>query len=131
MAAQPTAAKITQPMPSPDIIVSGVFIPKCKAYSDYQPRTDKQLAGIRVTIKNNSKEIISVNPLYFFLVDKDGGVVKPELGSCDDQIETTRIGPGQAIRGMVGYQIDPGTVAASVQYVFVLDAPVIGPVTLE
>jgi len=133
MAEQPTAAKqnVAPSAPNTGVVVSGVFMPSCKAYEFYNPRSGKQLVGIRVTIKNNTNKQISVNPLYFYLVGRDGVVVAPELGSCEDQIDTTKIGPGQAMRGVVGFAVDAGTVATSIQYTGLFDAQVIGPVTLQ
>lgn len=110
-AEQPTAAP-PEPPPQPPpaaspIVLTGKLI-KCKPSILYKAKPDTQLIGIAVTIKNNGADEVNINPLYFQLIDGDGFVYRAELASCDGQIDTTKLSPGTAIRGELGFEIPKG-----------------------
>lgn len=125
----PDTPPTQQPPASNGIEVSGKLIQNCKRYSIYKPVDGKELQGVTVTLRNNTNKPLSVNPLNFRAVSKDGFVYPPDLASCEGQIDTVNIAPGQAIRGVVGFHIDPGAEIVSVQFTELLGDPVSGPVT--
>lgn len=116
--AQPTTAPLdlpTQPPPAASpIVLTGKLI-KCKPSILYKAKADTQLVGIAVTIKNNGTDEVNINPLYFQLIDGDGFVYRAELASCDGQIDTTKLSPGTAIRGELGFEIPKGAKPASLK----------------
>lgn len=108
---EPTAAVAKQL-----ITVSGKLLAKCTPSIIFEPKADKKLVGVQVTLKNNSSEIANVNPLYFSLVDSEGFVYAAQLASCDEQIDTTKLASGQAIRGIVGFLIPLNASPKQIQY---------------
>lgn len=107
-AEQPTAPPPdppTQPPPvASPIVLTGKLI-KCKPSILYKAKADTQLIGVAVTIKNSGTDEVNINPLYFELIDGDGFVYRAVLGSCDGQIDTTKLSSGTAIRGEIGFEI--------------------------
>jgi hypothetical protein len=61
------------------------------------------LSCAKVTVKNQADKQVDVNPLYFSLVDTDGEKhdAGDALADYEDQIDTTEIGPGEKVTGMV------------------------------
>ncbi|MEU6575867.1 DUF4352 domain-containing protein [Streptomyces sp. NPDC046805] len=57
--------------------------------------------SVALTITNNSRKKVSVNPLYFAITDTDGTKHTAELGVDDKQIATADLAPGENISGTV------------------------------
>ncbi|MGW1146324.1 DUF4352 domain-containing protein [Streptomyces sp. NPDC002454] len=57
--------------------------------------------SVLVTISNNSKDTISVNPLYFAITDSNGTKHTAELGVDENQIDTVDLAPGENVSGAV------------------------------
>lgn len=57
--------------------------------------------SVKVTIANDGKSEISVNPLYFTITDTNGTKHTAELGVDENQMETTDLQPGENITGVV------------------------------
>lgn len=61
------------------------------------------LSCVRVTVTNQGKKQLDINPLYFSLTDTAGTKhdVGQALGFYDDEITTTTLAPGENAKGMV------------------------------
>lgn len=57
--------------------------------------------SVQVTITNNSKSDIEVNPLYVTITDTDGGKHTVELGVDEDQLDAMTLAPGENATGTV------------------------------
>ncbi|MFF0568972.1 DUF4352 domain-containing protein [Streptomyces sp. NPDC004041] len=57
--------------------------------------------SVRVTITNNSKNDIEVNPLYVTITDTDGSKHTVELGVDEDQLDAMTLSPGENVTGTV------------------------------
>lgn len=57
--------------------------------------------SVKVTIKNNSDEQISVNVLYFEITDSKGTKHSAELGIDENQIDTVKLAPGENVTGSI------------------------------
>ncbi|MGC4958484.1 DUF4352 domain-containing protein [Actinomadura citrea] len=61
------------------------------------------LTCVKVTVANNSKKKVEINPLYFAITGKDN--VKHDagdaLGEYEGQVATTDIAPGEKVKGVV------------------------------
>jgi hypothetical protein len=57
--------------------------------------------SVAITVTNNSKKKVSVNPLYFTITDTSGTKHTAELGVDDKQIDTVDLAPGENISGTV------------------------------
>ncbi|MFJ3834471.1 DUF4352 domain-containing protein [Streptomyces sp. NPDC090054] len=62
---------------------------------------DGDYTSVSVTVTNNSKDTISVNPLYFAITDTAGTKHAAELMADEDQIDTVDLAPGENITGAV------------------------------
>lgn len=73
----------------------------------YTATEGTHLVTIEAQLRNvAAEEPVSVNPLYFYLVDNLGFVYEAELGATEqEQIATREIGTGEAIRGFIGYTL--------------------------
>ena len=61
------------------------------------------LSCVKVTVTNESKKNLEVNPLYFSLTDTSGTKhdTTEALGDYEGQIDTTTLAPGENAKGMV------------------------------
>jgi Domain of unknown function (DUF4352) len=61
------------------------------------------LSCVRVTVTNQSKKNLEVNPLYFSLTDTGGTKRESSsaLGDYEGQIDTTTLAPGENAKGLV------------------------------
>ncbi|MGA5198152.1 DUF4352 domain-containing protein [Streptomyces exfoliatus] len=57
--------------------------------------------SVKVTVRNDSDEKISINPLYFSITDTAGSKHTAELGVDKDQIDTVDLAPGENITGVI------------------------------
>jgi hypothetical protein len=57
--------------------------------------------SVQVTITNNTKNSIDVNPLYFSITDSGGTKHTAELGEDEEQMETTELAPGENMVGVI------------------------------
>ncbi|MFB7029659.1 MULTISPECIES: DUF4352 domain-containing protein [unclassified Streptomyces] len=57
--------------------------------------------SVKVTIRNNGKKKIGVNPLYFAITDKAGEKHAAELGQDEQQIDTIDLAPGESLTGVI------------------------------
>lgn len=61
------------------------------------------LSCVRVTVTNQSKKNVAVNPLYFSITDTEGTKhdVGEALAEYEGQIDTTTLAPGENAKGLV------------------------------
>lgn len=61
------------------------------------------LSCVKVTVRNQSKKVVNVNPLYFAITDTGGTKhdASSALGEYENQIETMEIAPGEKATGTV------------------------------
>jgi hypothetical protein len=80
--------------------------------SFFSPAAGSRLVSVSALVRNESgSEALSVNPLYFYLVDDYGFVYGAELGSSDlGQIDTMDVASGEAVKGYVSFQVPEGRV---------------------
>ncbi|MFJ8861534.1 DUF4352 domain-containing protein [Streptomyces sp. NPDC102451] len=57
--------------------------------------------SVKVTITNNSKDDIDVNPLYVTITDTDGSKHTAELGVDENQLDTVNLAPGENVTGTI------------------------------
>ncbi|MFI1400736.1 DUF4352 domain-containing protein [Streptomyces sp. NPDC020681] len=57
--------------------------------------------SVQVTVTNNSKKPIDVNPLYFAITDSGGTKHTAELGVDENQMDTTELAPGENLIGVI------------------------------
>ncbi|MGZ2359647.1 DUF4352 domain-containing protein [Streptomyces sp. 372A] len=57
--------------------------------------------SVQVTITNNGKDEIDVNPLYVTITDTDGRKHTAELGMDEDQLDTVKLAPGENVTGTI------------------------------
>ncbi|WP_098025390.1 DUF4352 domain-containing protein [Streptomyces sp. st115] len=57
--------------------------------------------SVQITITNNSKNDIDVNPLYVTITDTDGSKHTAELGVSEDELGAVRLAPGENVTGTV------------------------------
>ncbi|GGR93433.1 MULTISPECIES: DUF4352 domain-containing protein [Streptomyces] len=57
--------------------------------------------SVQVTITNNSKNDIEVNPLYVTITDTDGSKHTVELGVDEDPLDAVTLSPGENVTGTV------------------------------
>ncbi|MCI4042946.1 DUF4352 domain-containing protein [Streptomyces sp. TRM75563] len=57
--------------------------------------------SVQVTITNNSKNDIDVNPLYVTITGTDGSKHTAELGVAEDQLDAVKLAPGENVTGTV------------------------------
>ncbi|MEF9909440.1 DUF4352 domain-containing protein [Streptomyces sp. P5-A9] len=57
--------------------------------------------SVKVTITNNSKDDIDVNPLYVTITGTDGSKHTAELGVDEDQLDTVKLAPGEDVTGTI------------------------------
>ncbi|MCX4695460.1 DUF4352 domain-containing protein [Streptomyces sp. NBC_01408] len=57
--------------------------------------------SVSVTITNNSKKPISVNPLYFAITDTSSTKHAAELAADEGQIDTVDLAPGENVTGTI------------------------------
>lgn len=69
------------------------FKPSIIAQGDY--------TSVSVTITNNSKKTISVNPLFFAITDSSGTKHAAELAADENQIDTVDLAPGENVTGAI------------------------------
>lgn len=61
------------------------------------------LSCAKVTVTNQSKKNVEINPLYFSLTDTTGAKHSTDdaLGEAEGQIDTTTLAPGEHVTGLV------------------------------
>lgn len=57
--------------------------------------------SVQVTITNNSKDNIEINPLYVTITDTGGSKHTAELGVDEDQLDTVTLAPGENVTGTI------------------------------
>lgn len=57
--------------------------------------------SVKVTITNNGKKKIDINPLYLTITDTNGSKHTAELGVDENQIDTVDLLPGENITGVI------------------------------
>lgn len=99
-ASQPAKAPETKPSAAPEkkspisvVAKKAAFKPSIIAQGDY--------TSVSVTITNNSKKTISVNPLFFAITDTAGTKHAAELAADEDQIDTVDLAPGENVTGAI------------------------------
>ena len=60
--------------------------------------------------------MVSANPLYATLIDKDGYSYEMELGAVDDQFSAVDLNPGEKVRGFVAFEVPENATAGSIKY---------------
>jgi hypothetical protein len=82
----------------------------------YTATTGKKLIAVEIIISNLSGDMLSVNPLYATLVDKDGFTYDAELAGVDAQMSTLDLNPGEKVKGLIAFETPENAVAASIKY---------------
>lgn len=82
----------------------------------YQPESGKRLIAVDAVVGISSGNPISVNPLYFVLVDNEGFTYSTELMGVDSQLITAFIVPGEKVRSLVAFKIPDGSTPATLKY---------------
>ncbi|MBD3544477.1 DUF4352 domain-containing protein [Streptomyces sp. JV180] len=62
---------------------------------------DDNYTSVQVTITNNSKNDLDINPLYVTITDTDGSKHTAELGVDEDQLDTVKLSPGENVTGTI------------------------------
>ncbi|MFF0055709.1 DUF4352 domain-containing protein [Streptomyces microflavus] len=57
--------------------------------------------SVQVTITNNSKNDLDINPLYVTITDTGGSKHTAELGVDEDQLDTVTLTPGENVTGTI------------------------------
>ncbi|MFF2536947.1 DUF4352 domain-containing protein [Streptomyces cyaneofuscatus] len=57
--------------------------------------------SVQVTITNNSKNDLDINPLYVTITDTNGSKHTAELGVDEDQLDTVSLAPGENVTGTI------------------------------
>lgn len=57
--------------------------------------------SVQVTITNNSKNDLDINPLYVTITDTSGSKHTAELGVDEDQLDTVKLAPGENVTGTI------------------------------
>ncbi|MYW30121.1 DUF4352 domain-containing protein [Streptomyces sp. SID2119] len=57
--------------------------------------------SIQVTITNNSKNDLDINPLYVTITDTSGSKHTAELGVDEDQLDMVKLAPGENVTGTI------------------------------
>lgn len=57
--------------------------------------------SVQVTITNNSKNDLDINPLYVTITDTNGSKHTAELGVDEDQLDTVTLTPGENVTGTI------------------------------
>ncbi len=69
------------------------------------------------TIKNEGTTEIRVNRLHFKLQTTDGYVIEREGSTIrEPDLDTSRIGPGQVVRGWLAYDVPTGQMVKTLIY---------------
>jgi hypothetical protein len=82
----------------------------------HTPIAGTRLVAVEIIISNPGTASVSVNPLYFNLVDADGYLYDPELAGRDGQIDTTEIAPGEKSQGWVAFVIPESAQPVGIRY---------------
>lgn len=61
------------------------------------------LTCVKVTVTNNGKKQVEINPLYFAITGTDGTKhdASSALGEYEGQVDATQIAPGERVKGVV------------------------------
>lgn len=83
----------------------------------YDPVEGKKLIAVDIIVANVSgAEPVETNPLSATLVDSEGFVYDPELGSVDGQLVMADLNPGERVRGWIAFEVPEETVARSIRF---------------
>lgn len=84
----------------------------------WQPEAGERLVAVEVVIGNVGTEPLSVNPLYATLVDDRGFSHEVELAALEehDQLAVAELGPGEKVKGWVGFALEAGAKPAYVKF---------------
>ena len=85
-------------------------------FGDLEPGS--KMIAVQIIVGCTTCESASVNPLNASLVDNEGFTYEVELGGLADleQIATTDIGPGEKVKGWVGFAIPEGNSPAYLKW---------------
>lgn len=82
----------------------------------FTPRESYRLVAVEIILGNVDNDEFSVNPLNSYLIDADGFVYAVELGGSNDQIDTTKLGTGEKVKGWVAFNIPEDATPAGIRY---------------
>ncbi len=78
----------------------------------YKAEEGKRLVAVEVVFANIAGEVIDVNPLKFTLYDTSNNEFDLDLMGAAGQIGNVGLYPGERIKGLVGYKVPEGAIAA-------------------
>lgn len=83
----------------------------------YSPKEGTKLVGAELILGNVSgSEALSVNPLYAYLVDKDGYIYGAELAGMDSQLDVVDLAVGEKVKGWVSFTLPKDAVPSYIKY---------------
>ncbi len=88
----------------------------CTSTMFYEPTAGLKLVAVEIIVGNVSGETLSLNPFNAVLVDDEGFVYQPELGSREGQLATFDLEVGEKAQGWVAFEVPEPATPASVKY---------------
>jgi len=82
----------------------------------YQAVEGQKLVAVEIVVGNVSGEQFTTNPASATLVDGEGFLHPPKLGSRDGQLALQALNPGEKIRGWIAFEIPSEAIVASIKY---------------
>jgi hypothetical protein len=82
----------------------------------YTPKSGQKLIVLEVIAENVNLVSLSVNPLYFQVVDSEGFVYENDLFGIDSQITSTAIAKGEKVRGQIGFTMPESSKPAKLKF---------------
>jgi hypothetical protein len=70
---------------------------------------------VEVIVGNNSNNSLSVNPLYFTLLDSEGFTYQTELMGRDAQISTLNLSTGEKVKGWISFEVQANAIPESIK----------------
>jgi hypothetical protein len=124
---QPIAASLTPNIPASklgDVVSQYGYSLTATAVDDpakpgmlYKPKKGYKLVAVEVVLSNDSgTDVLSVNPLYGYLVDSNGFVYGAELAGVDNQISASDLSSGEKTKGWISFVIPDGSSPAYIKY---------------
>ena len=82
----------------------------------YEKKDGYKLIAVEVIVENKSLDSLSVNTLYFSLVDNEGFVYDNELMGIDDEMPLTELSQGEKVKGLVSFTIPNSAKPAKIKF---------------
>jgi len=122
----PTAPPAEQPAKLGDVVekdgctLSAITVEDPATPNEYLTELEEgtKMIGVEIVVGCTTCESISVNPLSASLVDNEGFTYQVELGGLEnfEQIATVDIGPGEKVKGWVGFAIPEANTPAYLKW---------------